>query len=412
MDIGMNPTDRHVLVLNCGSSSIRYALFQTGSPPLRRLHGLISRIGKRGPTMSFTDAVTGQVDIRVIAADNHDAAAKVLFGWLADRQLLPTVQAVGHRVVFGMQHTAPEMVTDELLDHLRAISRYDPEHLPVEIHLMEMIQGKFPVLPQVACFDSDFHRDLPQAAKMLPIPRRYFAQGVRRYGFHGLSYAYLMDELVRQGDPAASQGRVVLAHLGNGASLAAVANGVGIDTSMGFTPTSGIPMGSRSGDLDPGLAAYFARSESMTTDRFQYMMNHESGLLGVSETTSDMQDLLDVSSSDPRAAEAVTMFCYYAKKCLGSYAAALGGLDTLVFAGGIGEHAPIVRDRICAGLGFMGIDLDQQRNERSEAVVSTDNSRVTIRVIHTDEEVVIARAVLVCCPVGEHPPADDVANPI
>jgi acetate kinase len=205
---------------------------------------------------------------------------------------------------------------------------------------------------------------------------------------------------------------VVLAHLGNGASLAAVANGVGIDTSMGFTPTSGIPMGSRSGDLDPGLAAYFARSESMTTDRFQYMMNHESGLLGVSETTSDMQDLLDVSSSDPRAAEAVTMFCYYAKKCLGSYAAALGGLDTLVFAGGIGEHAPIVRDRICAGLGFMGIDLDQQRNERSEAVVSTDNSRVTIRVIHTDEEVVIARAVLVCCPVGEHPPADDVANPI
>jgi acetate kinase len=230
-------------------------------------------------------------------------------------------------------------------------------------------------------------------AKLLPIPRRYDALGVQRYGFHGLSYAYLMQELARLRDPAATKGRVILAHLGNGASMAAVLDGQSIDTSMGFTPTAGLVMSTRSGDLDPGVAPYLARTEQMTAERFYEMANHKSGLLGVSETSSDMRDLLAHEALDIRAAEAVALFCYQAKKWIGAFAAALGGLDTLVFAGGIGENAPIVRGRICEGLGFLGIALSESRNADSAGVISTDESRATVRVIRTDEDLMIARSV-------------------
>jgi acetate kinase len=250
----------------------------------------------------------------------------------------------------------------------------------------------------VACFDTAFHQTMPRVARLLPIPRRFDAKGVQRYGFHGLSYAYLMEELARLGDPAAKIGRVILAHLGNGASLAAVRDGKSIDTSMGFTPTAGLVMSTRSGDLDPGLAPYLARTEQMTTKQFYEMVNHESGLLGVSETSSDMRDLLDHETQDVRAAEAVALFCYQAKKWIGSFAAALGGLDTLVFAGGIGENAPPVRARICEGLNFLGIELNESRNADTAGVISTDASRVTVRVIRTDEELMIARSVLRSCP--------------
>jgi acetate kinase len=296
-------------------------------------------------------------------------------------------------VVHGMTHSEPERVTPKLLAELHRIRPYDPDHLPREIELIEALRQRYPKLPQVACFDTAFHRTMPRVARLLPIPRRFDAKGVQRYGFHGLSYAYLMEELARLGDPAATTGRVILAHLGNGASLAAVRDGKSLDTSMGFTPTAGLVMSTRSGDLDPGLAPYLARTEQMTTKQFYDMVNHESGLLGVSETSSDMRDLLDHETQDVRAAEAVALFCYQAKKWIGSFAAALGGLDTLVFAGGIGENAPLVRARICEGLGFLGIELDPSRNEKAAAVISTDASRATVRVIRTDEELVIARSV-------------------
>ncbi len=249
-----------------------------------------------------------------------------------------------------MKHTEPEMVTKKLLNELRRISPNDPDHLPREIELIEALRQRHPKLPQVACFDTAFHQTMPRVAKLLPIPRRFDAKGVQRYGFHGLSYAYLMEELARLGDPAATKGRVILAHLGNGASLAAVRDGKSIDTSMGFTPTAGLVMSTRSGDLDPGLAPYLARTEQMTTRQFYEMVNHESGLLGISETSSDMRDLLDQETQDVRAAEAVALFCYQAKKWIGSFAAALGGLDTLVFSAGIGENCPSIRARICEGL--------------------------------------------------------------
>ena len=235
---------------------------------------------------------------------------------------------------------------------------------------------------------------MPRVATLLPIPRRYEAAGVRRYGFHGLSYEFLMEELARLGDPAATNGRVILAHLGNGASLAAVRDGKSVDTSMGFTPTGGLVMSSRSGDLDPGLVSYLARTEQMSATQFQEMVNHASGLLGVSEISSDLRDLLARESDDVRAAEAVALFCYQAKKWVGSFAAALGGLDTLVFAGGIGENAPLVRERICDGLGFLGIELNEGRNAKNSSLISTDDGRVAVRVIRTDEEVMIARSVI------------------
>jgi acetate kinase len=270
---------------------------------------------------------------------------------------------------------------------------YDPDHLPRQIELIEAFRRRHPTLPQVVCFDTAFHRSMPRVARLLAIPRRYGVQGIERYGFHGLSYQYLLEELARLGDRAATKGRVILAHLGNGASLAAVRDGQSIDTSMGFTPTAGLVMGSRSGDLDPGLVYFLAHTEQMTASQFQHMVNHESGLLGVSEMSSDLSDLLARETHHVPAAEAVSLFCYQTKKWIGSFAAALGGLDTLVFSGGIGENATSVRARICDGLKFLGIELNETRNASSAPIISMDAKPVTVRVIRTDEEVMIARSV-------------------
>jgi acetate kinase len=304
------------------------------------------------------------------------------------------VGAVGHRVVHGMQHSAPERITPDLVAELKRITPFDPEHLPREIELIEGVARTHPHLAQVACFDTAFHRSMPRVAKMLPIPRRYDAKGVQRYGFHGLSYTYLMAELGRLGDPSAHRGRVVLAHLGNGASLAAVRDGASIDTSMGFTPTAGVPMSTRSGDLDPGVITFLAATESMGVAAYQRMVTHESGLLGMSETSSDIRDLLARESGDARAAEAVALFCYQIRKWIGAFAAALGGIDTLVFAGGIGENAATIRARICAGMKFLGIELNDAKNTRGAAVISDDSASVVVRVIRTDEESVIANSTI------------------
>ena len=314
--------------------------------------------------------------------------------WIEERSGREALTAVGHRVVHGgPKYSKPQRITAEMVEELRRLSPFDPEHLPEEILLTEAFHRRFPDLPQVACFDTAFHHDLPRVARLLPIPRRYEAQGVRRYGFHGLSYAFLMGELARLAGTEAAQARVILAHLGNGASLAAVRDGKSIDTSMSFTPAAGLVMSTRSGDLDPGLISYMARSEQMTAMQFDQMVNLESGLLGVSETSSDLRDLLAQEAGDVRAAEAVALFCYQVKKWIGSFAAALGGLDTLVFAGGIGENAPTVRARICDGLGFLGIELEEKRNAANEGVISAEASRVAVRVIRTDEELMIANSV-------------------
>lgn len=394
-----------ILTVNGGSSSIRFALYEMAGSLERGLFGKIDRIGLSGTTLSFDDATGHFHGTRSIGAADHQTAAPALIDWLAAQDGFASVQAVGHRVVHGMQHTEPEPVTEVLLEALHRIELYDPDHLPCEIELIEAFRQRHPKLPQVACFDTAFHRTMPRVAKLLPIPRRYEAQGVQRYGFHGLSYAYLMEELERQAGAEAANARVILAHLGNGASMAAVRGGRSVDTTMAFTPAAGLMMSTRSGDVDPGLVAFLDRSEKMTASRFDTMVNHESGLLGVSVTSSDMRDLLAREAADVRAAEAVALFCYQAKKWIGAYAAVLGGLDTLVFAGGIGENAPAVRARICEGLGFLGIELDESRNVAHGDVISTDSGRATVRVIRTDEELMIARSVCrilgLCTPTKE-----------
>jgi acetate kinase len=291
-EASMKPVNPRILTINGGSSSIKFALYQAGEPLKRGLYGKVDRIGVSGTNLTFDDPATNRQDSRKLTASDHKSAATLLMDWLEEQNVFESVRAVGHRVVQGMQHTAPELVTQELLDELHGISPSDPDHLPSEIELIETFRQRRPKLPQVACFDTAFHRTIPRVAKLLPIPRRYEAKGVQRYGFHGLSYAYLMEELACLGDPAATAGRVILAHLGNGASMAAVRDGKSIDTSMSFTPTSGLVMSTRSGDLDPSLAPYLARTEQMATEQFYKMVNHKSGLLGVSEISSDMRVLL------------------------------------------------------------------------------------------------------------------------
>jgi acetate kinase len=383
-----------ILTINGGSSSIKFALFEAGDPLRRILEGGIERIGLPDATFRVKASIQADNVSRSVTAPDHAVAVGVLMDWIDEHFGPEVLTAVGHRLVHGgPKYGEPQRITPDMIEELRRLSPVDPEHLPEEILLTEAVHRRFPDLPQVACFDTAFHHDLPRVAQLLPIPRRYEALGVRRYGFHGLSYAFLMGELTRLVGSEAARGRIILAHLGNGASLAAVRDGKPVDTSMSFTPTAGVPMGTRSGDLDPGLVGYLARTEGLDAKRFNQMITFESGLLGVSETSSDMRDLLDLETRDVRAAEAVALFCYEVKKRVGAFAAALGGLDTLVFAGGIGENAPAVRARICDGLGFLGIELAQDRNAANEAVISAATGRVAVRVIHTDEGRMIAETV-------------------
>ncbi len=383
-----------ILTINGGSASIKFALFDVDHTLRRILAGRIERIGL--PEATFVVKGLNEADnfARPVTAADHTAAVGVLMDWIEERIRRGELTAVGHRVVHGgPKYSEPQRITTEMVEELHQLQPFDPEHLPEEILLTEAFHRRFPDLMQVACFDTAFHHDLPRVAKLFPIPRRYEAQGVRRYGFHGLSYAFLLEELARVAGPKAARGRIILAHLGNGASLAAVYEGKSVDTSMGLTPTGGVPMSTRSGDLDPGLVWYLARSEGSTAKKFNEMVNFQSGLLGISETSSDMQDLLARETEDVRAAEAVALFCYQVKKWIGAFAAALGGLDTLVFAGGIGENAPTVRARVCDGMEFLGIELEEKRNVANAAVISAEASRVAVRVMHTDEEWMIAKMV-------------------
>jgi acetate kinase len=356
-----------VLVLNRGSSSIKRALFtfETQPRPIERAS---------------------------IEADASGGLAGLL-DWIDAEQRERRLLAIGHRVVHGGRtYDRPHVITDQVREDLGRLVSLAPNHLPDELALIDATRHRYGEVPQVACFDTAFHRDLPDVARRLAIPARFDAAGIHAYGFHGLSYTFLMGALERTAGAEAARGRIVLAHLGSGSSLAAVREGRSVDTTMTFTPTGGVVMSTRAGDLDPGLVAYLARNERMTTDDVERMLTRESGLVGVSGTTGDMRILLEREDTDPAARLAVDLYGYRIRKTIGAYAAALGGLDTLIFSGGIGEHASAVRARVCDGLGFLGIRIDDARNRRHAAVISMDDSVVTVRVIPTDEERVIAQA--------------------
>jgi acetate kinase len=383
---------KHILAINGGSSSLKAAIFDAASPPKRIASVKIERIGSSEAILT-SDVEGNPPQRQSVAAPAHAAALDAAMNYFRTQFDAMSLSGVGHRVVHGgPKYAAPQNVTPELLEELRKLEPFDPEHLPAQISLIELLMQRLPDIPHIACFDTAFHHDLPEVSKRLPIPRRFDAFGVRRYGFHGLSYSYLMEEL-RRIDPEAADGNVILAHLGNGASLAAVQEGKCIDTSMAFTPAAGIPMGTRAGDLDPGLVDYLIRAAGITVEQFNHIVHLESGLLGISETNADMQRLLELESTDTRAAEAVAIFCYQLRKWIGAYAAALGGLETLIFSGGIGEHAPEIRRRVCDDLQFLGIDLDASRNRENAALISSGELPVKVRVIATDEERMIARQV-------------------
>ena len=352
-----------ILALNCGSSSLKYALFKDEEVVLR---GAIDRIGTGG-------------------ASDHAAAVHAVFDDLESRDL-PAPRAVGHRLVHGgPDHAEPERVTDALVRSLARVVPFAPLHLPAELAAIEAVRARFGDLPQVVCFDTAFHRTLPDVARRFALPASLFDAGVRRYGFHGLSYEYVVATL----GPKLGA-RSVLAHLGSGASMVAVLDGRAIDTTMGFTPTGGLVMGSRPGDLDPGLVVYLLEHAGYDAASLGRLVNHEAGLLALSGTTPDMRTLLDQRATDPRAALAVEIFCYQARKWIGALAAALGGLDTLVFTGGIGEHAPAVRREICRGLAHLGVTPDEARAGAAEPIVGR-TAGCEVHVVATDEERMIAR---------------------
>ena len=389
----MNTENKNILTINGGSSSIKASFYKSVEYPEQIFSCQIERIGLSNPVLVYTEPQHQKKKSEPVIASNMTEAIDFLLHWLDEKNILENTAAIGHRIVHGMEHTNAELISDLLMDELVKTIPYDPDHMPAEIALINIFRKKFPSLKQIACFDTAFHHSMPRVAKLLAIPRRFDRQGIRRYGFHGLSFSYLLEELDRLGEPAVKNGRIILAHLGNGASLAAIRNGSCTDTSMGFTPTAGVMMGTRPGDLDPGIASIIMNSEGLTPDGYNDLINHACGLLGVSETSSDMKDLLGKESEDIRAAEAIALFCYQVKKWIGSYTAVLGGLDIMVFSGGVGENAPTVRSRICEGLQFMGIELNEEQNQSGAKIISVEKSKVKVYVIPTDEELMIAKMV-------------------
>lgn len=388
------PLQRRVLTMNRGSATLKSALYETGSHNELLLSMTVDQAGVSGGRLKIADpSGAGLLDCHLDAGDSN-AAVEVMFAWLGEHGFLSRLAAAGHRLVHGgPRHRDPQRITPEFLSELNQLVPLDPDHMPAAIRGIQFISQKFLDLPQVACFDTAFHSSLPKVARMYALPRRLYDQGILRYGFHGLSYEYVMRELHTLEGKLAN-GRVIIAHLGSGASMVAVKEGKSIDTSMGFTPLEGLVMGSRSGDVDPGVLLYLLEHKKIQAKEINTLLNKESGLLGISGTSGDMRILLDKIHQDARALEALDLFCYRAKKYIGAYAAVLGGLEVLIFAGGIGEHAPFVRKRICDGLDFLGVRLDTPSNEANAALISGPESPVKVRVIETNEDLMIVRHVL------------------
>jgi acetate kinase len=380
----------NILTLNSGSSSLKFAIYESGPHERRILEGHVERIGQRGARLQIKEtASTRQMNV---AAPDHVAAVRHVFNELGKIEAARNLSAIGHRIVMGgPKYSTPQRVTPKLLKELRELSRIDPLHMPVEIRTIEAAVKFHAGLPQVACFDTAFHRTMPPVAQAYALPRKLTKQlGLIRYGFHGLSYEYIMSEL-RRIAPISARGKVVVAHLGNGASMAAIRGGKCVETTMGFTPAGGLMMGTRPGDIDPGALVHLIAVTKYKTTELNDLIYNQSGLLGVSGISSDMRDLTRARHHRREAHEALALFCYQARKTLGALAAVLDGVETLVFTGGIGENSPLVRANICRGLTHLGLRLDHPKNAAGEGGISNRESRVKVRVIKTNEELMIAR---------------------
>lgn len=384
--------DSHILTINSGSSSIKFSLYGLGETESLILKGALAGIGVDRGYLQVEDQVGHQLAARKIDLPDHDAAWKILFNWLQGHEIGQDLHAVGHRLVHGgTNHVKPQLVSPALIEDLKRLLPLAPDHLPQEIKGLKAVQRHYPSLPQVVCFDTAFHRRMPEVAQRYALPEPLFQAGLQRYGFHGLSYEYILQELEREVGPQGGSGKLIIAHLGNGASLAAIEEGRSLDTTMGLTPAGGLVMSTRSGDLDPGVMLYLLQEKGMTPAAVNHLINHQAGLLGISGISSDMQALLAREATEAGAALAVELFCYQARKFAGALAAVLGGLHSLVFTGGIGENSAIIRARICANLDFLGIHLDPDLNLENASIISKKGSPVSVRVMKTNEELMIAR---------------------
>lgn len=393
-----------ILVLNAGSSSVKFGVFSAGETPALIVSGAIEGIGRDRARLRVTDAAGVAVRDEALSASDQEAAIDDLLSLLAETGEASTITAVGHRIVHGGPDcTCPALVTPELEMYLNRLIPLAPLHLPHNIAGIAAIRARLPELPQVACFDTAFHASLPRLALLTSLPRDIAGAEIRRYGFHGLSYEFVVDEVRRGG--ASNDERLVVAHLGSGASMAAIRDGRCVETTMGFSTLSGLAMATRCGDLDPGIILYLILERAMQPEAVQHMLYEQSGLLGLSGVSSDMRELLRLQNRT-EVAKAIDYYCAQARMHLGALAATLGGLDHLVFTAGIGANAAEIRARICAGLAFLGIELDPERNKSGGRRISRDDSRVLVEAFPTNEELVIARHTLAV--LRQH--AEDVAS--
>ncbi|MBN1631891.1 MAG: acetate/propionate family kinase [Thermoleophilia bacterium] len=376
-----------ILSINSGSSSLKFRLYEMGGVEQLLAKGVVEGIGQGEGRLRFVDAGGEAFAERDFDSIGPEQAIEQALAALSDKAL-PSIEAVGHRVVHGGPgHLAPELLTPELIEDLRVHTPWAPLHMPASLRVIDSLRVRRPGLPQVACFDTAFHARMPEVARRLPLPRRFFDQGVQKYGFHGLSYEYILSVL---GERAGC--RLVMAHLGNGASMAACVGGRPLDTTMGMTPLGGFMMGTRTGDMDPGALVYLMRERGYGVDDLEGLLDKESGLKGVSGETADMETLLELRAGGHQdAAQAVEMYCYQARKTIGSLAAVMGGVDLLVFAGGIGENAAIIRALICRGLEHLGIELDPAKNCTDADIISSEGATCAVSIVRTNEDLMIAR---------------------
>jgi acetate kinase len=373
------------LIVNSGSSSIKFAVYGIGESEKLTTSGkldgsVLKGISSSGETL-FEEKAT---------LEDRDAATGRLIGLLQSGGHMEGLAGTGYRIVHGGPwYSEPVVVNAEVLNKLRRLVDYAPDHIPDQIAAMETIQKLLPEVPSVACFDTAFHRTMPRQAQLYGLTRQLADEGLVRYGFHGLSYAYIVHEMRNR---KVLPERLIVAHLGNGASMAAIRNGESIDTSMGFTPTAGFLMSNRSGDLDPGIILHLLREKGMSPAAVSELVNKKGGLQGLSGISSDMQQLQKEAPKNKNAAEAIEVFVYQIRKFVGAYCAALGGLDALVFTGGIGENSAFVRAAVCGGLGYLGIALDPEKNRTGADVISADGGGPVVRVMKTNEELMIVRS--------------------
>jgi acetate kinase len=382
-----------IAAINSGSSSLKFGLFTADTPLNTILNGSIHNIGRIDCQITLEHEGEKEIVNPGAAIYDVEDAALYLVKWLQQRSTTYNVAAIGHRIVHGgLRFSEPEVVDEKFIDELEALVPLAPLHLPAAIAILKVFTSQLHSVVQVACFDTAFHAHMPFEARHYALPRSLWDEGIVRYGFHGLSCEYILHQL-QQADERINEKKIIIAHLGAGSSITAIRDGKSIENTMGFSPAGGLVMNTRAGDIDPGVMSYLMKHKKMNADQLESLFNKNAGLEAIAVAGGSMQQLLQDESRDSYAAQAVLLYCYHVKKQVAALTAALGGLDILVFTGGIGENSPVIRQRVCRDLGFLGIELNKALNDRNLENISELPSPVQVFVLPTNEELMIAKHV-------------------